>query len=108
MVGAIYGSTRKEPTVVGKPAEFMLENIAKTFSLKRDQICMARLPRVLRCPPACRPPAPAALLQRAGRRGERRASAGSGGICPHPPRAVPLAHAAASCSSPLIFMTQSS
>jgi len=40
MVGAIYGSTRKEPTVVGKPAEFMLENIAKTFSLKRDQICM--------------------------------------------------------------------
>ena len=34
------GSTKREPTVVGKPAEFMLANIAETFGLKRDQICM--------------------------------------------------------------------
>ena len=26
--------------MVGKPAEFMLANIAETFGLKRDQICM--------------------------------------------------------------------
>ena len=26
--------------MVGKPAEFMLENIATQFGLKRDQICM--------------------------------------------------------------------
>jgi phosphoglycolate phosphatase len=29
-----------EPTVVGKPADFMLEDIATHFHLKRDQICM--------------------------------------------------------------------
>ncbi|EIE26103.1 2-phosphoglycolate phosphatase [Coccomyxa subellipsoidea C-169] len=40
MVGAIKGSTKREPTVVGKPAEFMLANIATTFGLKRSQICM--------------------------------------------------------------------
>ncbi|BDA44388.1 Glycerol-3-phosphate phosphatase [Coccomyxa sp. Obi] len=40
MVGAIKGSTKREPTVVGKPAEFMLANIANTFGLKRSQICM--------------------------------------------------------------------
>ena len=34
------GSTKREPTVVGKPAEFMLANIAETFGLKRNQICM--------------------------------------------------------------------
>ncbi len=34
------GSTKREPTVVGKPAEFMLANIANTFGLKRSQICM--------------------------------------------------------------------
>ena len=34
------GSTKREPTVVGKPAEFMLANIAETFGLRRDQICM--------------------------------------------------------------------
>ena len=38
--GANAGSTKREPTVVGKPAEFMLANIAETFGLKRDQICM--------------------------------------------------------------------
>ncbi|PSC71367.1 phosphoglycolate phosphatase [Micractinium conductrix] len=40
MVGAIRGSTKREPTVVGKPAEFMLANIADKFNLKREQICM--------------------------------------------------------------------
>lgn len=40
MVGAIVGSTKREPIVVGKPAEFMLENIATQFGLEREQICM--------------------------------------------------------------------
>jgi len=40
MVGAIRGSTKREPTVVGKPAEFMLSNIAEKFGLQRNQICM--------------------------------------------------------------------
>lgn len=40
MVGAIRGSTKREPTVVGKPSDFMLGNIAKKFNLRRDQICM--------------------------------------------------------------------
>lgn len=40
MVGAIAGSTKREPITVGKPAEFMLDNIAKTFNLQRQQICM--------------------------------------------------------------------
>jgi ribonucleotide monophosphatase NagD (HAD superfamily) len=34
------GSTKREPIVVGKPAEFMLENIATQFGLQRNQICM--------------------------------------------------------------------
>lgn len=40
MVGAIRGSTKREPTVVGKPSDFMLGNIADKFNLKREQICM--------------------------------------------------------------------
>lgn len=40
MVGAIKGATKQEPTVVGKPAEFMLADIANKFGLKRSQICM--------------------------------------------------------------------
>eukprot|EP00195_Chlamydomonas_chlamydogama_P006369 CAMPEP_0202895598 /NCGR_PEP_ID=MMETSP1392-20130828/4751_1 /ASSEMBLY_ACC=CAM_ASM_000868 /TAXON_ID=225041 /ORGANISM="Chlamydomonas chlamydogama, Strain SAG 11-48b" /LENGTH=333 /DNA_ID=CAMNT_0049580647 /DNA_START=200 /DNA_END=1202 /DNA_ORIENTATION=- len=40
MVGAIVGSTKREPTVVGKPSGFMLDNIANTFKLQREQICM--------------------------------------------------------------------
>lgn len=36
----VAGSTKREPTVVGKPAEFMLANIAETFGLRRNQICM--------------------------------------------------------------------
>jgi hypothetical protein len=39
-VGAIVGSCKREPITVGKPAEFMLENIATQFNLKREQICM--------------------------------------------------------------------
>ncbi|KAI8467882.1 MAG: HAD-like domain-containing protein [Monoraphidium minutum] len=40
MVGAIMGSTKREPHVVGKPSDFMLRNIADQFGLKREQICM--------------------------------------------------------------------
>jgi phosphoglycolate phosphatase len=40
MVGAIVGSTKREPHVVGKPSDFMLKNIAAQFSLKPEQICM--------------------------------------------------------------------
>ena len=32
------GSTKREPTVVGKPAEFMLANIADKFGLRREQV----------------------------------------------------------------------
>ena len=42
MVGAIKGSTQKEPTVVGKPAPFMLDYMTDTFGVARDQICMVR------------------------------------------------------------------
>jgi len=42
MVGAIMGSTKQEPHTVGKPSEFMLENIATTFKLERSEICMVR------------------------------------------------------------------
>ena len=34
------GAVKKEPIVVGKPAEFMLQNIAEQFKLERHQICM--------------------------------------------------------------------
>lgn len=40
MVGAIVGSTKREPHVVGKPSDFMLKNIAAQFNLKPSQICM--------------------------------------------------------------------
>ncbi|GBF92576.1 phosphoglycolate phosphatase [Raphidocelis subcapitata] len=40
MVGAIVGSTKREPHVVGKPSGFMLQNIAEQFNLKPEQICM--------------------------------------------------------------------
>ena len=39
-VGAIRGSCQREPTVVGKPADFMLKNIAQQFNLQPSQICM--------------------------------------------------------------------
>lgn len=34
------GSTKRDPIIVGKPADFMLKNIADRFALDRDQICM--------------------------------------------------------------------
>eukprot|EP00210_Caulerpa_lentillifera_P000510 g493.t1 len=40
MVGAIKGSTKRDPIIVGKPADFMLKNIADRFQLDRNQICM--------------------------------------------------------------------
>lgn len=40
MVGAIKGSTKKEPTVVGKPSMFMLEYMCNKFGITRDEICM--------------------------------------------------------------------
>ena len=40
MVGCIKGSSQKEPTVVGKPAAFMLDYIKNKFGLRSDQICM--------------------------------------------------------------------
>lgn len=39
-VGAIKGSSQREPTVVGKPASFMLKDIAAKFGLEPAQICM--------------------------------------------------------------------
>jgi phosphoglycolate phosphatase len=39
-VGAIQGSTQTEPTVVGKPSSFMLEDVAAKFGLDKSQICM--------------------------------------------------------------------
>ncbi|KAG2442871.1 hypothetical protein HXX76_002950 [Chlamydomonas incerta] len=40
MVGAIVGSTKREPTVVGKPSDFMLKNISASLGLRPDQIAM--------------------------------------------------------------------
>lgn len=40
MVGAIVGSTKREPIVVGKPSDFMLKNISATLGLRPDEICM--------------------------------------------------------------------
>ena len=40
MVGAIKGSTQREPTVVGKPSSFMLDDVAQRFGLDKSEICM--------------------------------------------------------------------
>lgn len=40
MVGALRGSSQREPTVVGKPAAFMLDYIASKFGVRTDQMCM--------------------------------------------------------------------
>jgi len=40
MVGAIKGSTKQEPTVVGKPSPFMLDWMCNRYNIKRDQIMM--------------------------------------------------------------------
>ena len=34
------GAVKRDPIIVGKPAEFMLANIATQFGLHRNQICM--------------------------------------------------------------------
>lgn len=40
MVGAIKGSTKKEPLVVGKPSTFMMDYLSKKFGITKSQICM--------------------------------------------------------------------
>jgi ribonucleotide monophosphatase NagD (HAD superfamily) len=40
MVGAIVGSTRRDPHVVGKPSGFMLDDIAAACALPKARICM--------------------------------------------------------------------
>ncbi|XP_065873861.1 phosphoglycolate phosphatase 1A, chloroplastic-like isoform X2 [Euphorbia lathyris] len=40
MVGAIAGSTQREPLVVGKPSTFMMDYLANEFGILKSQICM--------------------------------------------------------------------
>nr|XP_016433186.1 PREDICTED: phosphoglycolate phosphatase 1B, chloroplastic-like [Nicotiana tabacum] len=40
MVGAILGSTKREPLVVGKPSTFMMDYLANEFNIQKSQICM--------------------------------------------------------------------
>ncbi|KAI0511506.1 hypothetical protein KFK09_012136 [Dendrobium nobile] len=40
MVGAIGGSTQKEPIVVGKPSTFMMDYLSQKFGILKSQICM--------------------------------------------------------------------
>ncbi|KAH0462814.1 hypothetical protein IEQ34_010389 [Dendrobium chrysotoxum] len=40
MVGAIRGSTQKEPIVVGKPSTFMMDYLSQKFDILKSQICM--------------------------------------------------------------------
>ncbi|GAQ83287.1 2-phosphoglycolate phosphatase [Klebsormidium nitens] len=40
MVGAIKGSTKKEPFVAGKPSTFMMDWIAKSYGIDKSEICM--------------------------------------------------------------------
>ncbi|XP_078432936.1 phosphoglycolate phosphatase 1A, chloroplastic-like [Wolffia australiana] len=40
MVGALCGSTQKEPIVVGKPSTFMMDYLANKFGITKSQICM--------------------------------------------------------------------
>ncbi|EPS69816.1 hypothetical protein M569_04945, partial [Genlisea aurea] len=40
MVGAIRGSTQREPVVVGKPSTFMMDFLANKFGISKSQICM--------------------------------------------------------------------
>eukprot|EP00244_Chara_vulgaris_P010673 TRINITY_DN498_c0_g1_i2.p1 TRINITY_DN498_c0_g1~~TRINITY_DN498_c0_g1_i2.p1 ORF type:complete len:387 (-),score=71.60 TRINITY_DN498_c0_g1_i2:345-1505(-) len=40
MVGAILGSTKREPHVVGKPSTFMMDWMSERFGIKKSQICM--------------------------------------------------------------------
>ncbi|CAL0303268.1 unnamed protein product [Lupinus luteus] len=40
MVGALVGSTQREPLVVGKPSTFMMDYLADKFGIEKSQICM--------------------------------------------------------------------
>lgn len=40
MVGALRGSTQKDPIVVGKPSTFMMDYVSKKFQISKSQICM--------------------------------------------------------------------
>ncbi|GAB2229169.1 hypothetical protein Droror1_Dr00023305 [Drosera rotundifolia] len=40
MVGALIGSTQREPLVVGKPSTFMMDYLADKFGILKSQICM--------------------------------------------------------------------
>ncbi|KAK8629887.1 hypothetical protein V6N13_078706 [Hibiscus sabdariffa] len=40
MVGAICGSTEREPVVVGKPSTFMMEFLLQKFNLSTSRMCM--------------------------------------------------------------------
>lgn len=40
MVGAVSGSTQREPLVVGKPSTFMMDYLANKFGILKSQICM--------------------------------------------------------------------
>ncbi|KAM3739135.1 hypothetical protein ACB098_08G003100 [Castanea mollissima] len=40
MVGAVGGSTQREPLVVGKPSTFMMDYLADKFGILKSQICM--------------------------------------------------------------------
>ncbi|XP_058756127.1 phosphoglycolate phosphatase 1A, chloroplastic-like [Vicia villosa] len=40
MVGALVGSTQREPLVVGKPSTFMMDYLANKFGISKSQICM--------------------------------------------------------------------
>nr|GEW26128.1 phosphoglycolate phosphatase 1B, chloroplastic-like [Tanacetum cinerariifolium] len=40
MVGALVGSTQREPLTVGKPSTFMMDYLANKFGITKSQICM--------------------------------------------------------------------
>ncbi|XP_042483613.1 phosphoglycolate phosphatase 1A, chloroplastic-like isoform X2 [Macadamia integrifolia] len=40
MVGALSGSTQREPLVVGKPSTFMMDYVSNKFGISKSQICM--------------------------------------------------------------------
>ncbi|XP_043688209.1 phosphoglycolate phosphatase 2-like [Telopea speciosissima] len=40
MVGAVHGSTQKEPIVVGKPSTFMMNFLLKKFQIPTSKMCM--------------------------------------------------------------------
>ncbi|RAL41936.1 hypothetical protein DM860_009118 [Cuscuta australis] len=40
MVGALVGSTQREPLVVGKPSTFMMDYLSNKFNIEKSKICM--------------------------------------------------------------------